>query len=294
MPFAYGLLEPIELSLPTLDAALDGLRIAHISDLHVRRPKRLFERLANQLTTVRLDLIVLTGDYMEDPGDEPAAVTVLRQMLATARPRLGTFGVFGNHDSWALREQAETLPVHWLNDARVHLAGGALELAGGFTSSGVRPDSVALALASPRNLAAPTPAATAPDTAPDTAPATDSNGQSARGDEPARLRIVLTHYPNHLFTAADLGYHLLLAGHTHGGQCRLPTGRPLHNGTDLPLSATAGVMRHRNLLVAVSRGVGHAGRIPRLFCRPHVPVYTLRRRSLPGVHTDLVDTLHPW
>ncbi|MEX0886108.1 MAG: metallophosphoesterase [Phycisphaeraceae bacterium] len=297
MPFAYGLLDPVELSLPRLPAALDGLRVAHISDLHVRRPTRLFDRLANQLTSVRLDLIVLTGDYMEDPGHEPAAIDVLARILAGTRPRLGAFGVFGNHDTWDLRQRAAALPVTWLNDARVALADGQIELAGGLTSSADRPDSVGLILTRPQRVASPAPGVTPPDTAPARPAAREADvaaNDAPAGDEAAPLRVLLTHFPSHVFTAADLGYHLLLAGHTHGGQCRLPTGHPLTNSTDLPLRATSGVLRHRDTLAGVSRGVGHAGHIPRVFCRPHVPVYTLRRRTMPGIHAPLIDNLHRW
>ncbi len=94
--------------------------------------------------------------------------------------------------------------------------------------------------------------------------------------------------------AADLGVDLLLCGHTHGGQCRLPTGHPVINSSDLPLRLTAGILRYRNTLAAVSRGIGYVGVMPRMFCKPHLPVYTLRRGTPPGEYTETLQNLRPW
>src|SRR5690606_18514581 len=102
MPVRYGLIEPEDLPLPALPQELDGLRVAHLSDLHVsvQRPhRRRLDRLANQLTALRLDLVFLTGDYMHEPGDEAEAHAALRALTERLRPSIGVFGVFGNHDS---------------------------------------------------------------------------------------------------------------------------------------------------------------------------------------------------
>ena len=123
--------------------------------------------------------------------------------------------------------------------------------------------------------------------------------EQRRGDlpEPGDLRLMLAHYPSWISTAADLGVHLLFAGHTHGGQIRLPNGRALTNACDLPLGMSCGVLRHRDTLVAISRGLGEVGfffNTFRAFCPAHVPVYTLRRGPTLGQSTPRVVKVLRW
>ncbi|HEX7010875.1 MAG TPA: metallophosphoesterase [Phycisphaeraceae bacterium] len=271
MPLNYGLIEPIDLPLPHLPVSLEGLRIAHLSDLHVRRLDGFHQRLIGQLGRIRLDLLVLTGDYMDQPGDEPAAARFLTKLLDQVRPSLGAFGVFGNHDTAQLRDAVADLPVRWLCDERCWLPQKPIELMGLGMPGHLEPDSVALALHRDGEADA------------------DATEESERP-----LRLLLCHGPSSITTAADLGADLFLCGHTHGGQCRLPTGHALVNSTDLPLRLTSGLLRHRDTLAAISRGVGRAGVMPRLFCRPHVPLYTLHRRPCPGRFTQGIVNLRPW
>lgn len=273
MPLAYGLIEPAELPLPNLPAQLDGMRIAHISDLHIRRPARIYQKLANQLTSMRLDLVVLTGDYIESPGQEQVALDVLQDLLGLVTPRYGAFGVFGNHDTLVLRELFETLPVRWLNNQTAFLDDRPVEIVGLDHLWENQPDPVAMLMQRPQ-------------------PPDQSRHRLKRDEHP--LRLMICHHPEVITTAADLHMDLLLAGHTHGGQCRLPTGHALVNSSDLPLALSSGLLRHRNTLAMVSRGVGFTGWVPRLFCRPHVPVYTLRKRTMPGQYTDAVVNLRSW
>jgi predicted MPP superfamily phosphohydrolase len=105
---------------------------------------------------------------------------------------------------------------------------------------------------------------------------------------------MLSHMPHFLGHAADMGMHAVFAGHTHGGQIRLPTGHALVNSTDLPLHLTSGLLRHRDTLAAVSRGVG-VTRFPlRLFCPAHVPIYNLRRGPMPGEASQGIVCVRMW
>jgi hypothetical protein len=94
--------------------------------------------------------------------------------------------------------------------------------------------------------------------------------------------------------AADMGFDLVLSGHTHGGQVRLPPRWSLYNSSDLPLHLTSGVLRHRDALCAVSRGLGETTLPIRLFSPAHLPVYTLRRGRLPGRHCAVTANVQPW
>jgi len=267
MPVAYGLIEPRDLSLPHLPDRLIGRRIAHISDVHAWRPSHKWTRVANQLSGLRLDLVLYTGDYGHKQGHEDTAFAALKQFTDHLRPALGSFGVFGNHDNDALRQLARDLPITWLTNRVVTLDAAPLEL-WGIDCQQQSTDVAELLLShEPDN-----------DVAPHARP----------------LRVCLSHFPHMLASAADMGCDLMFSGHTHGGHCRLPWGRAIVNCTDLPLRLTSGVLRHRNTLGAVSRGCGSGLMPPRLFAPPHVPVYTLRKGPMPGRFTDGIDNVHPW
>ncbi len=266
MPLAYGLIHPVDLALADLPPNLQGLRIAHLSDLHVYRHTHRHDRLISQLTTLRFDLALLTGDYMTREKDAHTAVAVLRRIVEVIRPKFGVYGVFGNHDSPELVTLTQNIGINWLGTGMRTIPGAPIHL------SSVDP--------------------LAPE-------GEDGTAMLLNGDppQPGDLQLMLAHYPSWLSTAADLGVHMLFSGHTHGGQCRFPNGQPLVNACDLPLNKSCGVLRHRDTLIAISRGLGEVGIPPmrfRAFCPPHVPVYTLRRGPTLGQNTPGLVKVVRW
>lgn len=275
-----GLIHELELPLPGLAAAAKGLRIAHLSDLHVTRPGRLrYRRLMHALDRLEADLAVLTGDYMCERGDEAAAASVMGAVCERLRPRLGVFGVFGNHDSHELRRRLAALPVQWLTNRAVTLDDAGVQLLGFEATRYATSDAPALAASMhhrngsghpPREHKSPTP------------------------PQPRLLRLLLSHYPTMLPIASDLGVDVMFSGHTHGGQWRLPGRVALYTSCDLPGRLAAGVLRHRDTLAVISRGLGETWVPIRFFCRAHLPVYTLVPGELPGRRTAHVHNAIPW
>lgn len=285
MPAAASrLCHEITLALPDLPAELQGVRIAHVTDLHITRVRRHHSRIADALAGAEADLVALTGDYIDKPGQEAAGHRQLRHIVEAAAPALGFFGVFGNHDTAAFRKRVADLPVRWLFDEGMHLDGLPMEVWGVDTH---HHHSTHDALAVARRIAAhnghPRPA-----------PRADDHVHDDDAHEPRTLRLMLCHMPTFMITAADLDMDLMLAGHTHGGQCRLPGARALINSCDLPLHLTSGVLRHRHTLCAVSRGLGETMLPLRIWCGSQLPIYTLRRGPRLGKHTDHVDNVMPW
>lgn len=261
------LLEPIDIHLPGLASEIDGLRIGHVSDLHADVPRRHHRAVIEALRSADMDLVVLTGDYMTRRGRETNPSELVREICRHVAPPHGIYGVYGNHDSAVLSEELKPLPIQWLINRAAAPTALPLEILGlDFLNFG-RCDAPALL--------------------PDRAAA---SGAAL----PRRTTILLCHFPNYLPIASDMGVDLMLCGHTHGGQCRLPGGRALINSTDLPLRLTSGLLRHRDTLCVVSRGLGEVHMPMRVFCPRHIPIVTLRRGPLPGAATNGIVNLRRW
>lgn len=260
-PAAGSLIHRLSLRPPALPNSLAGLTILHLSDLHVRRPRKRYEKLLAELAALPdpPDLLALTGDYMCRIGDEPIAYEMLKRILHTVQPRIGAFGVFGNHDSPAMRRRVDHLPVHWLGADQPWCGGGGDEPHADKRANDLCLIGVDCGFCNY-----------------DADLLQSLLGRSVDPQHP-RFSIALSHLPHYLPGIADAGIDLLLAGHTHGGQCRLPGGVVLHGGYgDWPLRLCTGVLRMRNTLAVINRGLGEAKMDGlRLFCPPHALLITL-------------------
>lgn len=238
-------IESFDLPHPAVPPALDGLTILHLSDLHVHRAglgRPGFRRLRSALSRVEPDLIVLTGDYMTRPGDERAALTVLGALAGCWRSRSGAFGIFGNHDSATFARLAASIPgIRWLVNRSCEVPGLPLRILG----ASYPEDLLAAAL-------------------------------EAGPPQPGTLTIALTHYPTEVFAAAELGVPMVFAGHTHGGQIRFSTELAPHTSSDFPPHLASGMLRLRQTICCVSRGLGEAFVELRVNCPPQAPLYRLR------------------
>ncbi len=99
--------------------------------------------------------------------------------------------------------------------------------------------------------------------------------------------VVIAHDPHFLLMLPDHllvpGLEFVLAGHTHGGQVRLPFFGPLHLDDDLPRSWSMGRSRlsHGHVELYVSRGVGESGVPVRFLCPPEITLVEFRLGSKP-------------
>jgi len=87
----------------------------------------------------------------------------------------------------------------------------------------------------------------------------------------------LVHSPDVIEVAARAGADLVLAGHTHGGQIRLPLIGALHTGTELGRAYSAGLFEFPPARLYVGRGLGTSYLPLRLFCPPEVTLIRLER-----------------
>lgn len=283
-PIPPAPLDPYEICHPAVPDALSGLTIAHVSDLHIRKGRGIpaaIRRLADALAATPVDLIALTGDYADKPKDTAAAVTALEFLASRWRTRFGAFATMGNHDPCEFRNAARAIPgIRWLTHEtpRVQPIPHAPFYLWGFDEP---EDFLGTILAQQtRDAQAGAPL-------------------SLRGptDSPALgpgFHIALAHYPSEIYPAAEFGFAMILAGHTHGGQMRLSPSLVGHTSSDLPGSMAAGILRLRSTLALVSRGIGGTVVDWRVNCPPQAPVYTLRKGELRGESSNTLTNIKSW
>ncbi len=86
-----------------LPAALEAVRIAHITDLHMRPAwRRGYDRLLERLHHEQPDLILVTGDFVDNKQNHRPTLPFLYRLVEGFTARLGCFGILGNHDTYAL------------------------------------------------------------------------------------------------------------------------------------------------------------------------------------------------
>jgi predicted MPP superfamily phosphohydrolase len=246
------------LPLRGLGAALDGARLVQISDLHIggRVDPNYLERTARTLADLRPDLLVVTGDLTDSSGAGHEA-EVERVLAALPAARLGRFAIFGNHDygrGWREIDLADRLAAR-MNDAGVTLLANH--------SATIAPPEAPAA----RLQFVGFDDAWGPRFAPASALATR---------DPSLPAIALCHNPD----VCDLDVWgdfdgWILAGHTHGGQCRVPVfGPPFLPVKNRRYTRGAFAVGGGRRLY-INAGLGHLLRA-RFLVRPEVTVHTLR------------------
>jgi len=273
------LTDPHALAFYQIPEPLRGLRALLVTDTHVRRMRPRFDTLLDEVRDLDHDLLVLGGDYMDKPGDEPVAHEMMNQLVRTASPTHGAVGVWGNHDSPDLRRRLRHLPVRWLENDAWALDDLPLTIYGldvTYVDMTVQRGDMLRAI-----LDEPDATATR---------------QGADAPAPPRFRLLISHMPNWLPVAADLGVDLMLSGHTHGGQVRLPLTGPLINCLPgWPLSWSSGVLRCGQTRGVVSRGVGeNSVQGLRFFCPAHAPLITLENADTQTEPCETVRCEQRW
>lgn len=237
----------VEVALPSLDPAHDGLKVGQLSDMHVgpgTPDGRIIDALA-ALEREKIDVLLLTGDYVTYRRDP---VERVGQLLAL-RHRIPTFAVLGNHDHWTwpteLRSQLEHADITVLqNRHTVTSVRGAP-----FTFFGVD----------------------------DAYSGHEDVDATFRGAAMGGSALVLAHTPVSVRRLPPDRGLFCLSGHTHGGGVYLPTVTPgVFTMAGQPyLRGEYDVGGNR---VYVNRGLGFGATLlrPRYGSPPEVSVFTLR------------------
>jgi predicted MPP superfamily phosphohydrolase len=234
------------LAIPQLSAHHEGLKIAHISDLHItgRIGPKWYEVVAEQVNQLQADVIVITGDLVEKEACWPWLAGSLGKLQA----KHGVYFVLGNHDFYVdanhtrrlLQKQGLTcLSGRWIetewNGASVILAGNE------------RPWGPQVA---------------------------DLAAMPEKNTQQLPLKLMLLHTPDQFTWACNQEADLAFAGHTHGGQLRFPLLGPIVCPSRFGTRYACGVFRRGNTVMHVTRGI--SGKTPiRWNCPPEIALLEL-------------------
>lgn len=225
-------IQKVELSVEGLPDVFENVRVVHISDIQGDQytGSKQIARYIDQVNAQNPDLVIFTGDLISYGTDY---IEMSAEELSRVNATYGTFAVVGDHDYWAGLENVEpaleSRGIELLKDENRYIAIGSDSLLlSGVTqvySQRANPETVRMLTA-------------------------EQNGAS--------LKILASHQVSNILLqeAQANRYHLLLAGHTHGGQVRVPLFWKTFSASDRETEFVEGVYRQDDLLINVNSGLG--------------------------------------
>ena len=241
----------VDIPIPGLPPHLEGLTILHLSDLHQTRFGPLQERLGNIFQRHSYDLTVLTGDFLSFPAPYDFAPTA--ELLAHLVSPV--YAVLGNHDYHYLEPLLADFN-HWkvkvLHNSWLPTDWEDMQIAGVVDPfwTKIRPED----------------------------PHKTDLVQALAGTNPEKFTLLLSHSPGILSSAAASDIPLILCGHTHGGQIKIPLlGAPTTASGKLFDPYVQGIYRKEKTLIYINRGLGTSGLPLRFLSPPEVAFLRLLR-----------------
>jgi predicted MPP superfamily phosphohydrolase len=209
-------------------------RFVHFTDVHHKGDRKYLLSLVRKINALSPDFACFTGDIIEEKRFLPEALEILAQL------KTPLFGVPGNHDYWShavfadIAKAFEATGGGWLLDQQRVIADGTINLIGATCLSFRHP---------------------------------------APKLNPATRNVLLMHYPAWVKKLPDK-YDLILAGHSHGGQVRLPFYGPIFVpfGVD---EYDMGLYRTERGPLYVNPGIGWFPVPIRFNCRPEITVFEI-------------------
>lgn len=246
------------ISSEKIPSEFNGFRIAHISDFHASVVPGLVDEIRNESP----DIIVSTGDMAHDRGSYENCMILCERLMKIAP----VYNVTGNHDLRRIdykkfQKDLDSTGMVTLHDESTSIKKGDAEI----TLSGIEDPFSEDGRRIKQNIYR-------------------SIGNIKHTDS---YHILLFHRANHLNLVRSGGFDLILAGHMHGGQIRLPNGRGVctpksswPSGTPMLFPKyVAGHYRYKKTDMIINRGIGNPMIIPRLFNRPELTMITLKHKG---------------
>jgi hypothetical protein len=237
-----------EVWLSRLSSAHDGLKIVQLTDFHhsLFTPLEEIQRAVHLANHLRPDVVALTGDYVTL---SPTYIWPVARALGKLRARLGVFAVLGNHDFRVDAEEitralrAQRIRVLRNSHCALRSRGRSLWMVG-VDDLWWGAEDIRAALRS--------------------VPTRDP-------------KVLLCHNPLGVHMASEHGVDLMLSGHTHGGQVRLPVVGSVYGRSKLGERFVEGWNRLNGTQIYVSRGIGKVLVPLRFGCPAEISILRLRR-----------------
>jgi predicted MPP superfamily phosphohydrolase len=235
-----------DIVIDRLPEALNGFKIAQISDLHIGATigPRFVKRVVAAVNAANPDAVVLTGDIVDGYLSRLKEVIALLGEIKASSARVY---MTGNHEYYwgappiieEFKRLGFSVPIN--SSVTVEKNGASFSIAGvpDYMSENPKPD-----------------------------PA-----RAAEGIPPEQVKILLAHQPSFVKEAAEAGFDLMLSGHTHGGQFF-----PWTLAVGFFYQFSRGLGRMGKMWVYVNRGTGYWGPPIRLGSPAEISVLTLRSR----------------
>ncbi len=237
----------LTLCFPNLPKALDSLTILHISDLHwIGTPGKIYYEwiFTKAISSFgEPDLVVITGDLI-DTDDHIAWLASLRPLLSWKSAGLA---ILGNHDYWCDHEKLRKELV----------SQGFINLGNSYQLLQIRGETVALIGQECPWFTPSADVSTIPD---------------------GVFRICLSHTPDNISFARKAKVDLMLSGHNHGGQIRLPLFGSIFVPSFYGRRFDMGTFQIGDMVLHVSRGLGEKEPL-RFHCNPQITRICLKRAA---------------
>ncbi len=237
-----------ELFLPRLPEQLDGLTITHVSDLHLKghMSEAFYRKIVDQINDLQSELIIIAGDIFDRDKCFSWSAATLGQLVAPC----GVYFVLGNHE---MRTSDPNLARKTLvDDGLIYLGGRHRTL-----------------------LIHDYPVVLAGNELPWHPPAADMSTLDPLQHDQPPFKLLVAHTPDQFRWAKSHDFDLMLAGHVHGGQIRVPGIGPIVSPSVHGTRYACGVFYSAPTLMHVSRGI--SGTAPlRINCLPEITQLVLR------------------
>ncbi|MBW3494050.1 MULTISPECIES: metallophosphoesterase [Bacillus] len=246
----------VKITSSKIPSSFKGYKILQISDLHNKKFGDNQDVLIQKVKSINPDIIAITGDLIDSKSyDAEMSMQVIRELVK----EYPVYFVTGNHEKWSgkynsLEKKLKKQHVTVLRNEHVIIQKGGHEinLLGiddpEFNTGDIDEGSIVK----------------------------DAIVKAKIETQPDRYNVLLSHRPEFLEEYAEEKVDLVLSGHAHGGQVRLPFigGLVAPNQGILP-KYTAGLYEQQNTSMIVSRGLGNSIIPQRVFNRPEIVVVQL-------------------
>lgn len=239
----------ISVSRQNIHVTNNHVKILHLSDMHLENISVSPEELFSMIKKEPVDLIALTGDFLDRKRSIPKLSGYLK-VLEKVKPKYGIFAVFGNHDYFLNKQNFETLKKTLEANSCKTLINEHITI----DINGEKLNIIGI----------------------DNYGTKHSDIKKAYLDLPKGYNLVLTHDPNIVLEMKNVHFDYLLSGHFHGGQIHWP--KPYHlikMGKLVRMNMVKGLHYYNGKPFYISEGLGQTGVNIRIGSRPEITFHEI-------------------